>query len=341
MNKISINIEGDYLDSFIYSGVLFLIDFESNLSIVNWENLLKSRIEKETSSIKNIYEKIFLKRKYADEKIFEENNLNIVKSDLKDYLIGNIELNMLPTDINIFSNVIYLSSSNGFSYMCFNGEKRFNKESYGCVKNIFNDCKIFSFDLDNDRGILCAGSEGAIYSIINSREIIEKNRIDILRYNKESSWIDCQWKNTDINSILNIKSNSCHLIQNYKSSILKETIINRIKESNDKRRIKRIGKVRDRIDRCLKLQFERGLDENIKDISFIKSRYVPNIATFTENENCIQIETSEGVSITQKVIDELINWRVFPRAKTHSNQLHIINNDQIQIVGLDIPLPPR
>ena len=79
--------------------------------------------------------------------------------------------------------------------------------------------------------------------------------------------------------------------------------------------------MRDRIDRCLKQQFERGLAEDIKKVSFVKSRRVPDIANFTENENYIKIQTVEGDDIIQEVIDELINWRVFPRTKTHSAKI--------------------
>ncbi len=336
MNKLSINIEGDYLDSFIYSGILFLVDFESGLNVFNWNELIKSRIEKEDNLIQSIYNQIFLDKRCIDQKVFEDYRLDISKGDVNKHLIRSIELDMLPTDINIFSNVIYLSSSSGFSYIPFDGGKGYKKESYFSIKNVFNDCKVFSFDLDSGRGVLCAGSEGAMYFIIKPRDLDKKSKIDILRCNKNSSWVDCQWENTDINSILNIRSNSRHLIQNYKSSILKGTIINRIKESNNKKRIDRLSKVVKRIDRCLESQFKHDLEADIKEASFVKSRYVPNIATFTEGENNIQIKTISGNIISQEVIDELVNWRVFPRATKHSNQLHIINNDQIQIVGLDI-----
>jgi hypothetical protein len=39
--RISIAIEGDFIDSFIYSGTLFLVNGDSRISTYSWESLLQ------------------------------------------------------------------------------------------------------------------------------------------------------------------------------------------------------------------------------------------------------------------------------------------------------------
>lgn len=39
INKFTINIEGDYVDSYIYSGLLILVDIDYKLTIYKWEQL--------------------------------------------------------------------------------------------------------------------------------------------------------------------------------------------------------------------------------------------------------------------------------------------------------------
>lgn len=55
MKQWSINIPGDYLDSFIYMGILFLFDFDGNVKLYNFEKMLSERLKKE-KNINKVHE---------------------------------------------------------------------------------------------------------------------------------------------------------------------------------------------------------------------------------------------------------------------------------------------
>ena len=52
MSEFKINIEGNFLDSFIYSGVLFTVDVNGVLCTYSWNNLIKEYIKKDYSKKK-------------------------------------------------------------------------------------------------------------------------------------------------------------------------------------------------------------------------------------------------------------------------------------------------
>lgn len=45
MNDYNISIEGEFIDSFIYSGYLFLLDINFSLNIYKWDNLAKTALK--------------------------------------------------------------------------------------------------------------------------------------------------------------------------------------------------------------------------------------------------------------------------------------------------------
>ncbi len=347
MNKLSLTIDGDYLDSFIYSGVLFLVDFNSNLNIINWKNLLEKRLCKEKKDVSNIYKPVFLTRTKTD-LVSKDYDLHLSYKELQEHIFHQINLDFLPTNVNILSNVIYFSSSKGISYIPFCGKKRFTKEAYEKHINIFNDCKVFDFDIDNGRGVFCAGSEGALFAKVpDIQELGELKNLTISNNNQRSYWIDCQWINENNESILNINSDVARFTKNYKSAeALKKSLKDRVENLKKKKPNKStyldelLKKGYKEINYCLINEFsqELGNDFNISklDSGFYKYRVVPQVAKFQEINNSIIIEKySEKEKI--EAVEDLVNWRVFPKAKTHSNQLHLVDNDFIRIFGLDIP----
>ena len=51
MRNLSIKILGEFSDSFIYSGVLFLVDFEGGITIIIWDELIKHRLLSESEDV--------------------------------------------------------------------------------------------------------------------------------------------------------------------------------------------------------------------------------------------------------------------------------------------------
>lgn len=78
MSEFRINIEGNFLDSFIYSGVLFTVDVDGVLCTYSWDNLIKEYMKKDASK-KRFKNKLLDIRK--DKKIKFEQDL-IIELDL-------------------------------------------------------------------------------------------------------------------------------------------------------------------------------------------------------------------------------------------------------------------
>ncbi|WP_440163468.1 hypothetical protein [Actinobacillus pleuropneumoniae] len=338
MNYISIKIPGEFSDSFIYSGVLFLVDFDASLSIINWKNLINSRLERESEETQKVYKDIFFQPskniKFTEKRELEIDNFN-------DFLIHKMELSYWPTDINIFSNKLYFSSERGLRYIAFNGEKRFSSDAYikKTENELFDDCKIFSFDIDNYRTVLCGGSEGGIYSFLSEK------RLQILGDDKTNDWIDCNWHESAEFSILGLKSKSESRIQKFKNLEATKGRLNELSEKIKKngnythvnRHLSKVQDLRKKVYDCARENLLEQYKEysSKEEISYIKTRE-SSLGTFKEEENKLIIENNQGKISEILPDDEIVNWRIFPKAKTHLNQLHLIDNDHIKILGFEL-----
>ncbi|WP_265470056.1 hypothetical protein [Haemophilus parainfluenzae] len=338
MRNLSIKILGEFSDSFIYSGVLFLVDFEASISIVNWEALIKHRLLLESGHVRKEYNDIFLYNSDC-RKINDFNKADLEIEDISDFLISKIYLSDWPTDINIFSNNLFFSSDRGLKYIEFNGDKRFSKEAYSTKEHtLFDDCKIFGFDMDSCRTILCGGSEGGIYSFLS------KGNLELLGVDKNSDWIDCNWYESDNVAYLSLSSKDKSMLQKFKE-------VNRIRERINTlsykirrgcnntflhRHLSKIKELREKIDNCVKDDFIKGY-KNLpptEHVTYVKTRR-SRFGTFKEMEDRIIVTDNYGNESLLLADDEIVNWRIFPKARTHLNQLHLIDNEFIRILGFE------
>lgn len=352
IKKLSINIEGSYADSFVYSGLLFLADFDGNIKMFDFESLIRARLEKEKiSQLRQNFERIFLKE-YQNNRYIELSNildnscLQINIDFLNQFQKGAFNCNEWVTDINITSNMVYFSSANGLE----SRRLSFHKKELGKERNIlFNEAKVFSFDKSemNNRLVICCGEEGAVYNII-----VDKNRLKYINDNKEKNWIDCQWSDeNESQTVLSICSQDNFLFnQNMKNfSIEFFNKINNKKINNKKISKERKDKLKDyfnkRIAQCFKNDIENSkayYKQENEEIVF-KYRRLNNIKhqdfsclKFEQNNDELFYKTDKQSEKISEDNEEISNWRIFPKAKTHFNQIHIVYNDYICISGLNI-----
>ena len=339
MRNLSIKILGEFSDSFIYSGVLFLVDFEGGITIINWEELIKHRLLSESEDVKRIYSNIFLGNPTCRQ-ILAPCKSELEIEDINKFIISKIDLSAWPTDINILSNKLFFSSECGLKYIGFNGYKRFYNEAYSIKEHIlFDDCKIFGFDMDNRRTILCGGTEGGIYSFLSNK------RLQVLGDDKTSDWIDCNWYENDEDVCLSLSSKNEYILQSFKEVSLIKERLNKLSKKigkKDSLRFKnnhllKIKALREKVDKCV----ENDFIEHYKKIDcrrsneYIKTRR-STLGVFKEIGNKIVIEDDYGNTSQLLADDEIVNWRIFPKATTHLNQLHLIDNEFINIFGFEI-----
>ncbi|ENJ5959320.1 hypothetical protein AB1Z15_000509 [Vibrio parahaemolyticus] len=118
MESLNIEIIGDYVDSYIYSGNLILVGSDYVLRTYRWDDLIDEATDGikygDRQSILNISKD---STTLSDEKTY---NLEIKEKLLKKHFVSKIELGVWPTDIGIMSNWLYISSENGIDHVYLN-----------------------------------------------------------------------------------------------------------------------------------------------------------------------------------------------------------------------------
>lgn len=197
MSEFKINIEGNFLDSFIYSGVLFTVNVDGVLCTYSWDNLIKEYMKKDPGK-KHFKNKLIDTRK--DKKVKFEKDL-IIELDqkfLEKYQKGIcVDLDVWSTDLDIKDNILYISSERGLEALPFmeswdNGKVTKFNELY----KIWGESKVFGVSTGSwGRTLLAAGGYGAL-EVVN--EVEQNTTIDLKQQGgkvlTEEVCLDCEWE---------------------------------------------------------------------------------------------------------------------------------------------------
>lgn len=364
---LDLNIEGDFIDSFIYSGVLYLLDSDFNFTSYSWNSICNFISKRngfkfdDANSILN-YSK--------------DNRLTNTSTNYIDTLINESELSSLrkdaiaiktwPSDINIFSNKLYFSGDDGVFFInTSHTTAEFDKKP---IQKVFG-MKGFSISPNtNNRIALAVGREGVFTSTLKYG-VKTPSEVQV----SDNSSIDIDW----LDENLFVNSDNLVIKNFYKITQKKDA------ESNElfmqiKRELEKDydGEIVDNA-KVLKSSYNRYLDialsyppqtlklnENYKygwssgDCNFVlndkneiivQNKISGKVERFAIPNNFLvpekirtsgcgtMIESNDGhlFSISgddvEIISDDFASWRVFPRAKNHANHLHLINEDNINI----------
>ena len=343
---ISIKIEGDFIDSFIYSGILFLVSANSQISIYNWEELLSN-----ISGNRPLYN--FLKdcRQGLNEDEYQE--IYIEEEQLKEHKLGEaLPLKAWSTDINVYSNCLYIADENGvdrvnldFEHKRLAQDTRFQlwgKYAYKISPN------------DNFRIAIAAGSNGIITAFTRrDKTINESEDIKTIEINS----YDCEWIGNNL--ITNSKDGSYVLVF---AELPEKPLESNIPQSfyTNLNRLKRQTPETITIDNNSQASIIYSWMAGRKLFSLLKNSEVieKNINVLqdikTQKTTILKLQISSRVlavrsalfgavieigddlfSLTESGVDSIshrpVSWRVFPRAKNYLNHLHIVENDHLAI----------
>lgn len=200
MNFVKVKIEGNFLDSFLYSGILFTIDTNGALCTHSFKHLINNFAENlKTSKEKSELKKFILNPLKKSNTLETDNSLEfIIDQDfLKKYNIGTrLDLGFWPTDLDIRNNMIYISSEKGIEVYPFHWDSDGPTISFQKKKNLWNDSKVFGVSTGTwGRTMIAAGNEGVL-------ELFNQYDSDLLDYLGErkiepkhisnGTWIDCE-----------------------------------------------------------------------------------------------------------------------------------------------------
>jgi hypothetical protein len=358
----SIEIEGDFIDSFLYSGTLFLVHADSKITTHAWEALLNSSIVASWGSNVNQSAVNFIKDCRLPYIPTDTNKTISVENDkLIEYQRFSLQLSGWPTDINIYSNRLYIASEKGVDELDFNYESRTLKE-----ESKFNIYSNYAYKISPNNGhriAIAAGLNGVIAA--HPRTHFIKPDEDLFSLIDIDAH-DCEWvgENLTANSlsgaflltfhelpkhpdgdpdqdywktynevkkippasrkITSEVNGSCPYIWVAGSKIFELYETGDLVIEDEEEGSKNIR--RNKLE--LPLNQSGGQSLGMRSNNRILSARTSQFGTVVEIEDSLYLATESGIEL---ISHRPVSWRVFPRAKSYLNQLHIIENDSLII----------
>lgn len=369
MFDIKVNIVGDFIESYIYSGVLFTVDTNGVLCSYSWDHLIKRYLSfyPEYTKLKN---RLLDSRKNNASLLSEDITITIDKKFLNENQKGTCTgLDVWCTDLDVKDNILYIASEKGVETIPFVEEW-----NNGVVQNfvepdtVWSGAKVFGLSTGSwGRTILAAGTSGAI-EIVNNK-VSQVKQIGLSKkVEKEidnNIILDCEWNSFSTLAILDgLDKKIAYKFNNIGSdSFLKGNV----KAHDDFIKLSDKEK-KDKFNKILKA-LERENSENVSLEDFAHSWFEDNILHAIDHNNKTYTLKREGwvKSNKESFFDELsvvklknisvgsfveteddalyrfingtkhtlpedfTSWRVFPRSKNYQDRIHIVYDDFLQI----------
>lgn len=369
MSDIKVNIVGDFIESYIYSGVLFTVDTNGVLCSYSWDHLIRRYLSSypEYARYKN---KILDGREKNRFSLDRDITITIDKKFLSENQKGTCtDLQVWCTDLDVKDNILYIASEKGVETIPFVEEW-----NNGVVQNfvrpekVWSGAKVFGLSTGSwGRTILAAGAVGAIEIVNNKvsqvREIGLSKNVE-KEINKDVT-LGCEWnsystlaildgldkkvayKFNDIGSDSFLKGNARAHDQFIKlSDIEKKQKINKILNALENISAENIS-----LKEFSHSWFESGtlhaIDHNnkkytLKGKAWVESKKgnffnellavkLKNIGagSFIETENDELFRLTDGKK--HPLPEDFTSWRVFPRSKNYQERIHIVYDDFLQV----------
>lgn len=340
-NEFKIIIEGDYVDSYIYSGLLFLVDSNYILSVYKWEDIFEEALKGV-----NFFDSLSIKELIKDSRNKISTNgidsITVAKDILNNHKLSSYEVGVWPTDINIFSNKLYIASEKGVQCLSLNyltgelsGELTMFDEMVFTLSPNSHGRLAFAAGLS---GVLSYTPFSKFFNRDNIKQIVSDTCLEVdwqsttLFAETMSSIVRCDFKSMPSKSDFDSNREyfeSVKGIKQIKPSINQLGYFKNAWVAGDKTfSITESGTVCS--GSVLSQEYEEYPDIVITD-KVLKAR----TAAFGT-----AIETDKGLfTLLNKEVthyaSEPISWRVFPRAKNYANQIHIIKEQHIELVVVE------
>lgn len=355
--QVKILIEGDFIDSFIYSGVLFLVDADLVLKAYSWDQIFKHSISD-----------LAFRNKYRLEN-YSKGQISSIPEELKKtYSVNNKilskfelcskELRVWPSDINIYKNQFYVASEFGVDALDFDWDHGFISK-FSSVNRIFNEVSFKLATNTHYRLAIAAGKSGVI-SVIPDMKYVKKDNVKQII--SEPS-LDCQWHHNSLIATTDKGGISASFLDIPKQIDFDGTD----KEYWDK--VKETKKVPPKIksvdsiygSRIISSWFAGNKTFNLTESKklylhdFKKPEQYEKIDVMSELTTLryFKAQSSPFGTIMEigdslkffsghecKTIDEEVsNWRLFPKSTNYLNHLHVIKDDYLSVSLFDMYEP--
>lgn len=362
MQPLRILISGEYWDTQIYKGRLYLFGKNGDIRVVNWDKLIGEwRVEEplrlamqcafsQSDYLYGTQWSLFFSdsevRKLIQSK-FERLatfDLQVSSKTLEACTVGRQD-NQFPfphADSTIYAETMYVASRNGVI-----GAKCNKKNKFPISTRLQKtwDCPVNAIAASYNTLALAAGDEGLFEQTLNGFLWHEGQLGSKPRQLTERNCTDCNWT---FHSIYGSSHTAGGILANFTKDDNIRTFDRVISEERifhaqgyswgiqEKLCQVNLGAIRI-------VRYEPWAEEKLSDLGTIEldswkgkviSGRVAYFGTIVECENALVVVPSgEGKVITIK--GEPVNWRVFPRARHYENQLHVIYEDRLEVLSFN------
>ncbi|WP_294290846.1 hypothetical protein [uncultured Chryseobacterium sp.] len=391
MQPIKIEIEGNYFDCQIYSGRLYLWTFNGDLKIVDWNGLVNSLIRTQKDKIvmnfcfldgnylyksslielfKDLDFRKLLLKKFTG---IEKKKFIVTEKSLSKFIIGQqiTPKNIIPTDTEIYSNILYFINDDGFFSASANRAKSEKYLVSSRPKKLW-DCNLYSIKANKYPQIALSGGDDGLfeYNISNSKpDNLKKIERNIFRISENhSSYSNYTYLNIFNTSLVDksylamfkwdideqIKSpffqtfnlNSKNFSRNFDHILSSEEIFqHKVTESSLSWGIDdKINLISDSKFEIIKCNYFANPEKGQKMFNKIYSNDINISGELVNSGSCYFgniIETTNGLYIllsngaNYTINKEITRWRIYPRSKNYENHLHVILDDKIEIYSFN------
>lgn len=353
--RITLKIEGEFVDSFLYSGTLFLVGADSRLAMYDWEAVLKNSIGFNDDGDLGVFNFLLDSRRGMATDVDGYSEISVAADQLAKYLLFDVNLGEWPTDINVYANRFYVAGENGVDEIPYDWVQKTLK-----IEEKFRIWNKYSYKVsanDSHRIAIASGKNGVISAFPRSGYIKKDDVSTLLEVNSN----DCQWIGANLvaNSLEGsylatfpnlpdrphgpVPQGYWKLLESTKRDLpvseqlhydgmgrllyswlggtkvfsLLDSGVIVIKDSDES----------DAAHTDSKLDVLR-IEQTISGLDCILSARSGAFGTVVETDAQLLSITQFGVEV---IAERPVSWRVFPRAKNYANHLHVAFNDHLSI----------
>lgn len=369
MQPLKLTIPGQYWDSYIYSGRLYLFGMDGNIVTLDWDRLINSwdiddalRLPLECAFLRSDYlYGNYVQKMFRDPEVRDlvrskfirvsNRNLTVSRKGLSIVKLGEQDNKFLfpHSDCEIYRRILYVSAPSGIMK---GSAGRKTKYPISTRPERKWDAPVYGISASWGSLALAAGDEGLFELSIEDRwDMFDRNYVDPKNITQEH----CNQCNWVFHSIFGSTESGGFLASFNKEYSMNEGDQYRIfdRVMNIEELWKQEGYawgVQDKLclatngsinvlkyqpweqDPALRIRF-LGEVKNDQGLGGVLSASSATFGVVVERENALIVYPSVGDPVT--LFGEPVNWRVFPRAKHYENQLHVIWNDHMDIFSFN------
>lgn len=327
INYICLRLEEKYLDSFLYSGNLFLLGVDGVITTYDWSALVSRAMEMHGGSE--------LAHHFLDSRIAKyfpighPIDVHIPSRLLKEFERDKLRWNVWPTDINVYANKLFISDESGISVVGV--EYKTGRINAGDVRRIKSGY-VYSISPGDGGRLAAAGVEDGLSMLVYESRSKYSSKVLV-----PEDVVDCDWFGSDL--VANSRSHA--YVSRFEPLPLKSDYPDR---SEYKAKYNETLHQQPEVE---KIDLEgssayvwltgagvvKDAAEKLGESKVVRSRIVraraASFGSVVEYGDHVALMRSDGTCDLD--VPRPIFWRTFSRSKNYLNQLHICNDDGLQI----------